>query len=71
MTITGRPPAPAAGREPGACRYPGCPNPARDPGAPGRRPGYCGQEMPEDRDSALVLARHTALTRSSGISCPQ
>ncbi len=62
MTITAQPPATAAGRESGACRYPGCPNPARDPGAPGRRPGYCGQEMPEDRDGALVLVRHTALT---------
>jgi colicin import membrane protein len=62
MTITAQPPAPAAGREAGACRYPGCPNPARDPGAPGRRPGYCDQEMPEDRDGALVLVRHTALT---------
>jgi len=62
MTITDRPPAIPAGREPGACRYPGCPNLARDPGAPGRKPGYCGQEMPEDRDGALVLVRHTALT---------
>ena len=62
MTITAQPPAPAAGREAGACRYPGCPNPARDPVAPGRRPGYCDQEMPEDRDGALVLVRHTALT---------
>ncbi|TVY97968.1 hypothetical protein EAS64_42740 [Trebonia kvetii] len=62
MTITERPPAIAAGREPGACRYPGCPNPARDPGAPGRKPGYCGQEMPEDRDGTAVLVRHTALT---------
>ena len=53
---------PAAGRETGACRYPGCPNPARDPGAPGRKPGYCGQEMPEDRDGTAVLVRHTALT---------
>ena len=62
MTITAQPPAPVAGREAGACRYPGCPNPARDPGAPGRRPGYCDQEMPEDRDGALVLVRHTALS---------
>jgi hypothetical protein len=62
MTITAQPPAPAAGREAGACRYPGCPNPARDPGSPGRKPGYCGQEMPQDRDGALVLVRHTALT---------
>jgi DNA repair exonuclease SbcCD ATPase subunit len=62
MTITARPPAITAGREPGACRYPGCPNPARDPGAPGRKPGYCGQEMPGDREGALVLVRHTALT---------
>jgi colicin import membrane protein len=62
MTITERPPAAAAGREPGACRYPGCPNPARDPGSPGRRPGYCDQEMPEDRDGTLTLVRHTALT---------
>jgi hypothetical protein len=62
MTITAQPPAIAASREPGACRYPGCPNPARDPGASGRRPGYCEQEMPEDRDGALVLVRHTALT---------
>lgn len=62
MTITAQPPAPAAGRPAGACRYPGCPNPARDPGSPGRKPGYCDQEMPEDRDGALVLVRHTALT---------
>jgi colicin import membrane protein len=62
MTITERPTAITAGREAGACRYPGCPNPARDRDAPGRRPGYCDQEMPEDRDGALVLVRHTALT---------
>jgi hypothetical protein len=62
MTITAQPPAITAGREPGACRYPGCPNPARDPGAPGRKPGYCGQEVPEDRDGTVVLVRHTALT---------
>lgn len=61
MTITAQP-AIAAGREAGACRYPGCPNPARDSGSPGRKPGYCGQEMPEDRDGAAVLVRHTALT---------
>ncbi len=62
MTITAQPPAQAAGRAPGACRYPGCPNPARDPGAPGRKPGYCEQEMPEDRDGTAMLVRHTALT---------
>lgn len=62
MTITAQPPAITAGSEPGACRYPGCPNPARESGAPGRKPGYCEQEMPEDRDGALVLVRHTALT---------
>jgi colicin import membrane protein len=62
MTTTAQPPAPPAGREAGACRHPGCPNPARDPGSPGRRPGYCGQEMPEDRDGTAVLVRHTALT---------
>ena len=41
---------PAAGR-PGICRYPGCANPARvkDHAAPGPRPGYCEQEVPEDR----------------------
>jgi hypothetical protein len=61
MTITAQP-AVTAGGGTGACRYPGCPNPARDPGAPGRRPGYCEQEMPEDRDGTAVLARHTALT---------
>ena len=49
----------------GTCRYPGCANPARvkDPAAPGPRPGYCEQEVPEDRgDGAPVLARHTAMT---------
>src|SRR5260221_2521232 len=49
----------------GTCRYPGCANPApgKDPAAPGPRPGYCGQDVPEDRgDGTLVRARHTALT---------
>jgi hypothetical protein len=61
MTITAQP-AITAGREPAACRYPGCPNPARDRDAPGRKPGYCELEMPEDRDGTAVLVRHTALT---------
>jgi len=49
----------------GTCRYPGCANPARgkDPAAPGPRPGYCEQEVPEDRgDGTLARVRHTALT---------
>jgi hypothetical protein len=50
---------------PGTCRYPGCAGPARvkDPAAPGPRPGYCEQEVPEDRgDGTAVLVRHTAMT---------
>ena len=50
---------------PGVCRYPGCAGPARDkdPAAPGPRPGYCEQEVPEDRgDGTPVLVRHTAMT---------
>ena len=50
---------------PGRCRYPGCASPARDkdPAAPGPRPGYCEQEVPEDRgDGTAVLVRHTAMT---------
>jgi hypothetical protein len=50
---------------PGTCRYPGCASPARgkDPAAPGPRPGYCEQEIPEDRgDGTPVLVRHTAMT---------
>jgi hypothetical protein len=50
---------------PGRCRYPGCAGPARgkDPAAPGPRPGYCEQEVPEDRgDGTVVLVRHTAMT---------
>jgi colicin import membrane protein len=61
MTITAQPP-PAAPAGPGACRYPGCPSPARDAAAPGRPPGYCGREVPEDRDGTVALVRHTALT---------
>lgn len=65
MTITAQAAA-AAGSpdEPGTCRYPGCGNPARarDRDTPGRRPGYCGQEVPEDRDGTAVLVRHTPLT---------
>src|SRR5260370_28666307 len=67
MTITTQ--APAAARtpdgEPGACRYPGCANPARarDRDAPGRRPGYCGQEVAEDRgDGTAGLGPHTPPT---------
>lgn len=62
MTLTAQENPPAPGREPGRCRYPGCPNPARASDAPGRPPGYCGQDMPEDRDGTAVLARHTAMT---------
>src|SRR5260370_1306527 len=54
----------AAG-SPGICRYPGCASPARvkDPAAPGPRPGYCEQEVPEDRgDGTAVLVPHTAMT---------
>jgi len=50
---------------PGSCRYPGCASPARgkDPAAPGPRPGYCEQEVPEDRgDGTPALVRHTAMT---------
>jgi hypothetical protein len=61
MTITVQPPAGTAGREPGTCRYPGCGSPARASDAPGRPPGYCGREVPENRDGSAVLVRHTAL----------
>jgi hypothetical protein len=64
MTITTQVPA-APVTPAGTCRYPGCANPARvkDHDAPGRRPGYCQQEVPEDRgDGITVLVRHTAMT---------
>jgi colicin import membrane protein len=61
MTITAQAPAGTAGREPGPCRYPGCGSPARASDAPGRPPGYCEREVPEDRDGTSVLVRHTAL----------
>ena len=60
MTTITTPPQAAA-----TCRYPGCASPARvkDPAAPGPRPGYCEQEVPEDRgDGTPVLVRHTAMT---------
>ena len=62
MTLTAQENTAAAGREPGRCRYPGCPNPVRAAEAPGRPPGYCGQDMPEDRDGTPVMVRHTAMT---------
>lgn len=62
MTLTAQENPPAPGREPGRCRYPGCGNPARASDAPGRPPGYCGQDMPEDRDGTPVMVRHTAMT---------
>lgn len=65
MTITTHTPAAAGTPAAGSCRYPGCASPARlkDRAAPGPRPGYCEQEVPEDReDGTLVLVRHTALT---------
>jgi hypothetical protein len=62
MTIAAHELAAAPGREPGKCRYPGCPNQARPSDSPGRPPGYCGQEVPEDRDGIPVLVRHTAMT---------
>ena len=68
-TITTPPQAaattPADGAAAATCRYPGCASPARvkDPAAPGPRPGYCEQEVPEDRgDGVPVLVRHTAMT---------
>ena len=61
MTITEQAPAGTDGRSPRTCRYPGCGNPARTGGAPGRPPGYCEREVPEDRDGTAVLVRHTAL----------
>ena len=64
MTITTQVPA-APVTPAGTCRYPGCADPARvkDNDAPGRRPGYCQQEVPEDRgDGITVLIRHTAMT---------
>jgi colicin import membrane protein len=67
-TITTPPQAaatPADGVAAATCRYPGCASPARvkDPAAPGPRPGYCEQEVPEDRgDGTPVLVRHTAMT---------
>src|SRR3974390_3743062 len=61
-------PGPGGGTQaegaPGTCRYPGCASPARakGPAAPGPRPGYCEQEVPEDRgDGTAVLVRHTAM----------
>jgi hypothetical protein len=65
MTITAQTPAAAGTPAGGACRYPGCASPARvkDRAAPGPRPGYCEQEIPEEReDGTPVLVRHTALT---------
>ncbi|HET9080629.1 MAG TPA: hypothetical protein VFO01_08935 [Trebonia sp.] len=62
MTLTAQENTAAPGRGPGRCRYPGCPNPARASDAPGRPPGYCGQDVPEDRDGTAVLVRHTAMT---------
>jgi hypothetical protein len=64
MTITTQMPAAAAGGGPGTCRYPGCAHPVRvrERDTPGRRPGYCEREVPEDRDGVAVLVRHTALT---------
>ena len=65
-TITTQPAATLAGGAAAAtCRYPGCASPARvkDPAAPGPRPGYCEQEVPEDRgDGTPALVRHTAMT---------
>ena len=67
-TITTQPQAAATladGAPAATCRYPGCASPARvkDPAAPGPRPGYCEQEVPEDRgDGTPVLVRHTAMT---------
>ena len=65
MTGTGTADRTQAAGTPGTCRYPGCASPARgkDPAAPGPRPGYCQQEVPEDRgDGTPVLVRHTAMT---------
>jgi colicin import membrane protein len=65
VTETGTAAATQAEGAPGVCRYPGCASPARgkDPAAPGPRPGYCEQEVPEDRgDGTPVLVRHTAMT---------
>jgi len=64
-TQTGTADPAQAGGALGTCRYPGCASPARgkDPAAPGPRPGYCEQEVPEDRgDGTAVLVRHTAMT---------
>ena len=39
------------------------PGPGQGPGRAGTRPGYCEQEVPEDRgDGTPVLVRHTAMT---------
>ena len=65
VTETGTADRTQAEGAPGTCRYPGCASPARgkDPAAPGPRPGYCEQEVPEDRgDGTPVLVRHTAMT---------
>src|SRR6266571_2552218 len=65
VTETGTADRTQAEGAPGTCRYPGCASPARgkDPAAPGPRPGYCEQEVPEDRgDGVPVLVRHTAMT---------
>lgn len=62
MTLTAQENAAVPGRQPGRCRYPGCPNQARASDAPGRPPGYCGQAVPEERDGTPVPVRHTAMT---------
>ena len=64
-TQTGTAAGTSADGVPGTCRYPGCASPARlkDPAAPGPWPGYCEQEVPEDRgDGTPALVRHTAMT---------
>jgi hypothetical protein len=64
MTITTQTTAAAGTPASGSCRYPGCASPARvkDRAAPGPRPGYCEQEVPEEHpDGTAVLVRHTAL----------
>jgi hypothetical protein len=65
VTQTGSADRMQADGAPGRCRYPGCASPARgkDPAAPGPRPGYCEQDVPEDRGGGtLALVRHTAMT---------
>jgi colicin import membrane protein len=56
---------PVTAADSGGCRYPGCVNRprAKDITAPGPRPAYCEQDVPEDRgDGTVVVVKHDAMT---------